>query len=721
MIDIAISVNNLSKKFHLYDSPKHRLKEALHPLRKKYHHDFWALKNISFEVKKGERLGIIGKNGSGKSTLLQVICGILCQTSGEVQVNGKISALLELGAGFNPELTGKENVRINSALMGYSREEIGQRLQVIEEFADIGEFIEQPVKTYSSGMFVRLAFSSAVSLDPDILIIDEALAVGDVFFRQKCYQRFEDLLARGVTIILVSHAMTEVSEFCDRVLLLDRGMLQFEGNASEAVKRYYLLEQQLRKESFSGKDKAIKFNDSTTVSKQFQGIGDTLWTPSTDAYIDLSGIAAVSNGWARCTGVALCNDRGEPCRVFEQGERAFFYFEFVLLHDIEIPMAGVVIKNEKNIIVHGKSSLEYGSSVPLHSESGDRICFFQEIELRVASGEYTFDLGLSTMPEEVYRDRSVFQYAALRTRFLRLCHLSNVGSFTVVLRKRHEDVQLMHHGLCDLPGRCLVSLQSDTTIYKPTQEAGYSGVPVIHQSVSPAIFHITHWKAGSQWIREILSGCAPESIVTPHIGVAHFTDNPLREGAVYPTLYVTKEQFYSVNLPSVWKSFVVIRDLRDTLISAYYSMLYSHAVISPVITQYRVCLQSRSLNDGLLYMLEEWLPMSALIQQSWVNSGVVMVRYEDLLVDDLKLFEHVLIDLCQLPVSVDHLKKVVLANRFESVTGGRSRGIENQSSHQRKAIAGDWRKHFTDPLKKRFKERFGNLLIATGYERDSSW
>ncbi len=721
MSDAAISVVNLSKKYHLYDSPKHRLKEALHPFRKKYHRDFWALHNVSFEVKKGESLGIIGKNGSGKSTLLQLICGILHPTTGDVRVNGKIAALLELGAGFNPELTGRENVHINSALMGYSREEIELRLRTIEEFADIGEFIEQPVKTYSSGMFVRLAFASAASLDPDILVIDEALAVGDVFFRQKCYQRFEDLRAKGVTIILVSHAMTEVAEFCDRVLLFDRGSLNFAGNASEAVKRYYLIEQQLRKIGFSGRENIAKSDNRTDNITQFENACDSLTHPPLESFIDISNIAAVSNGWARCTGVALCNERGEPCYIFEQGERAFFYFEFVLLHDIEVPMAGVVIKNEKNIIVHGKSSLEYGSSVPSHIRSGNRVCFLQEIELRVAAGEYTFDVGLSIMPEEAYANRSMFHYAALRTRFLRICSLSNVGSFTVILRSTYEDVQLMHHGLCDLPGRCSVSLKSDNAIDEFVEQKEPCRSSAIRAGVSPAVFHITHWKAGSQWIYAILSGCAPELIVTPRIGSAHFTDEPLREGFVYPTLYLTKEQFYSVELPASWKCFIVMRDLRDTLISAYFSMLYSHAVISPVISQSRCRLQGLSLTEGLIYMIDEWLPQCALIQQSWLKSGELIVRYEDLLSDDLKLLEHILIDCCRLPVSVERLKEVVLANRFESVTGGRQRGIEDQSAHERKGIAGDWREHFTAPVKKSFKLRFGDLLIAAGYERDNSW
>jgi len=184
--DIAIKAENLTKTYRLYDSNLDRLKESLHPLRRKYHHEFNALHDFNFEVKKGETVGIIGKNGSGKSTLLKIITGVLTPTSGSVTVNGRISALLELGAGFNPELTGIENVYFNGTLMGYSKEEMHAKLDDILGFADIGEFVRQPVKSYSSGMFVRLAFAVAINIDPDILIVDEALAVGDIFFQQKC-------------------------------------------------------------------------------------------------------------------------------------------------------------------------------------------------------------------------------------------------------------------------------------------------------------------------------------------------------------------------------------------------------------------------------------------------------------------------------------------------------------------------------------------------------
>ena len=239
--DIAIKVENLTKIYKLYNSPQDRLKESLHPLRKKYHHDFYALNNMSFSIKKGETVGIVGRNGCGKSTLLKVITGILTPTTGAVTVDGKISALLELGAGFNPDLTGMENVFFNGTLLGYSRDEMDNMLSDILSFADIGQFIHQPVKTYSSGMFIRLAFAVAINVDPDILIVDEALSVGDEAFQRKCFSRIMDFQKRGKTMLFVSHSASAIVELCDKALLFDRGELILQGAPKPIVTSYQKL------------------------------------------------------------------------------------------------------------------------------------------------------------------------------------------------------------------------------------------------------------------------------------------------------------------------------------------------------------------------------------------------------------------------------------------------------------------------------------------------
>lgn len=222
--DTAIRVEKLTKIYKLYETPMDRLKESLHPFRRKYHKDFYALNDINFEIRKGETVGVIGKNGSGKSTLLKIITGVLTPTSGSVQVSGKVSALLELGAGFNPELTGIENVYFNGTLLGYSREEMDARLEEILAFADIGEFVHQSVKTYSSGMFIRLAFAVAINVEPEILIIDEAFAVGDVAFQRKCFAKLEKILSDS-TLLFVSHSSDHINTICKKSMLLDKGRL----------------------------------------------------------------------------------------------------------------------------------------------------------------------------------------------------------------------------------------------------------------------------------------------------------------------------------------------------------------------------------------------------------------------------------------------------------------------------------------------------------------
>ena len=236
-MDSVIEIKNISKIYNLYNKPSDRLKEALFA-RQSRHTEFAALNDVSFNVNKGEILGIIGKNGSGKSTILKIITSVLTPTSGECIVKGKIAALLELGAGFNMEYTGIENIYLNGQMIGFSKEEMDKKLQDIIDFADIGEHIYQPVKTYSSGMFARLAFSVAISVDPDILIVDEALSVGDVFFQNKCYRRFEEFRERGKTILFVTHDMGSVIRYCNRCVLLNAGKKGAEGKPQEMVDLY---------------------------------------------------------------------------------------------------------------------------------------------------------------------------------------------------------------------------------------------------------------------------------------------------------------------------------------------------------------------------------------------------------------------------------------------------------------------------------------------------
>lgn len=239
--ETAISVRNLSKRFEIYATPRDRLLQMVARNGKQYFREFWALRNVSFEIRRGETVGVVGRNGSGKSTLLQLICGTLNPTDGSVHTFGRIAALLELGSGFNPEFTGRENVYMNAGVLGLDKAEIDARFDEIVEFADIGDFIEQPVKTYSSGMLVRLAFAVAINVDPEILIVDEALSVGDELFQRKCFSRIEAIRAKGATILFVSHAGSTVVELCDHAILMDAGEMLAAGTPKHIVGRYQKL------------------------------------------------------------------------------------------------------------------------------------------------------------------------------------------------------------------------------------------------------------------------------------------------------------------------------------------------------------------------------------------------------------------------------------------------------------------------------------------------
>ena len=239
--DTAIKVENLSKCYQIYDQPRHRLMQMLWRGHKQFYREFWALKDVSFEIRKGETVGIIGRNGSGKSTLLQMICGTLNPTSGSIVTNGRIAALLELGSGFNPEFTGRENVFMNASILGLNQNQTAAKYDEIVAFSEIGEFIDQPVKSYSSGMVMRLAFAVAIQIDPDILVVDEALSVGDERFQRKCFSRLEALSARGSTILFVSHSAGQIVQLCDRALLLDAGQMLEDGKSKRVVGHYQKL------------------------------------------------------------------------------------------------------------------------------------------------------------------------------------------------------------------------------------------------------------------------------------------------------------------------------------------------------------------------------------------------------------------------------------------------------------------------------------------------
>lgn len=316
--DLAIKVEAVSKCYQIYDKPHDRLKQMVLPRLQRlaglppkvYHREFWALKDVNFEVKKGETVGIIGRNGSGKSTLLQMICGTLNPTEGQVQTYGRVAALLELGSGFNPEFTGRENVYLNGSVLGLSRDQIDARYNEIVSFADIGEFIDQQVKTYSSGMLVRLAFSVAIHVEPDVLIVDEALSVGDAYFQAKCAKMIQKIISRGSTLLFVSHDTASVKSLCSRAILLEAGSMRYCGDVNTAVEKYYsaLIASQ-RTESAAVKEEPNRLQAADE------------YTEGTESFQSMASFQRIQNGVAEFLNVTLLTESGSATESVAFGQR----------------------------------------------------------------------------------------------------------------------------------------------------------------------------------------------------------------------------------------------------------------------------------------------------------------------------------------------------------------------------------------------------------------
>jgi len=365
--DIAISVKNLTKIYKLYDSPQDRLKESINPFGRKFHREFYALNKVSFEIKKGETVGIVGKNGCGKSTLLKAITGVLTPASGSVSVDGKISALLELGAGFNPQLTGLENVYFNGTILGFTKEEMDLKLDDILSFADIGRFIHQPVKTYSSGMFIRLAFAVAINVTPDILIVDEALSVGDEAFQRKCFSRLMDFQKTGKTILFVSHSPATVIEMCDRAMLFDSGELLLEGAPKPVVTRYQKLlyastEQHsvLRDEIMSLQTSISKnvaeLDEAESVRKYENAPRDEIRTAYYDPQLLPKSTVSYQSQGALIRDAHITTVSGEKVNILLRGEQYVYNYTVDFTEDVQNVHFGMLIKTVTGLELGGMVS-----------------------------------------------------------------------------------------------------------------------------------------------------------------------------------------------------------------------------------------------------------------------------------------------------------------------------------------------------------------------------
>ena len=423
--EYAISVKDVTKVYKLYEKPIDRLKESVSPTHKNYHRDFYALNGLSFNVKKGETVGIIGTNGSGKSTILKIITGVLTPSTGQVQVNGKISALLELGAGFNMDYTGIENIYMNGTMMGYTKKEMEAKLDDILDFAEIGDFVYQPVKTYSSGMFVRLAFALAINVEPEILIVDEALSVGDVFFQSKCYRRMEEIRQSGTTILMVTHDMGSIIKYCDKVVLLHKGEFISQGTPGHMVDLYKKilagqmdslraqLEQERREEELRG---AEGWDDAGSRSSQ-PGTGGAAVTPGGDpdaqmsdfsGGMDLSGggkpllmkdqltinydRTEYGDGRAEIYDLGLLDERGNITNLLLKGEMFTIRERIRFNAEIQAPIFTFTIKDKMGTELTGTNTMFEGADIkPVKPGDAYTVEFTQKMTLQ--GGEYLLSMS----------------------------------------------------------------------------------------------------------------------------------------------------------------------------------------------------------------------------------------------------------------------------------------------------------------------------------------
>lgn len=354
MADYSIRVKNITKEYKLYDSEMDRLKETFNPFRKNYHKIFYALKDVSFDIERGEKVGIIGANGAGKSTLLKIITEVLNATKGDIEINGKVAALLELGAGFNQDYTGIENIKLNGMLMGLSTEEMEERKQKIIDFADIGEFINQPVKNYSSGMFVRLAFATQIFSDPDILIVDEALSVGDIRFQQKCYRAMDSLM-KNKTVVLVTHDTAAVTRFCDRVIWLNHGEVVYDGEVAEGLRKYQeFLIHQMNEEH----------QDNRDYDDEGEGIVNSENKDTVKLPLLKSGLVAKGNGKAEITHCALLDDNGNVTEFLEPKKQVCVISRVSFKETIQRPLYGITVYDRLGNVMFSLNSEMLGIRLP---------------------------------------------------------------------------------------------------------------------------------------------------------------------------------------------------------------------------------------------------------------------------------------------------------------------------------------------------------------------
>lgn len=396
MDNIAIKVTDLEKVYKLYDKPSDRVKEALRIGRGKHHTEHRALKGVNMTIRQGECVGIIGTNGSGKSTILKIITGVLSPTSGEVEVNGRISALLELGAGFNMEYNGIENIYLNGTMIGFSKKEIDQKMDEILAFADIGDYVYQPAKTYSSGMFVRLAFAVAINIDPEILIVDEALSVGDVFFQAKCYHKFEEFKEMGKTIVFVSHDLSSISKYCDRVVLLNQGVKLGEGSAKQMIDTYkqVLVGQYTAPETEGERlvdDEQLREMAAKGVDGSKRNAGNERGQAGVTENPELLEYGSKK---AQITEYYITDEKGTRTSTILKGSPFTIHMRVEMAQRINAPIFAFTIKNVRGTEITGTNTMiEKAFLEAVEAGETKEVAFTQDMNLQ--GGDYLLSLGVT--------------------------------------------------------------------------------------------------------------------------------------------------------------------------------------------------------------------------------------------------------------------------------------------------------------------------------------
>jgi lipopolysaccharide transport system ATP-binding protein len=391
--DVAISVRNVTKAYRIFGHPGDRIKQALAFGRLRFHREFTALRDVSFEIKKGESVGIIGRNGSGKSTLLQLVCGILKPTTGSIEVNGRLAALLELGAGFNPEFTGRENVYFQGAVMGFRKEEMERRFDDIAAFADIGEFIDQPVRTYSSGMYVRLAFAVNALSDPEIMIVDEALAVGDMAFQAKCMTSLTRMQARGVTVLFVSHDIESLKNLCSRGIYLEHGVVRAVGPAGDVAEQYVRMAREEMNAEY-GPPPSPSPDDSKVEAMAPTGRqGDVDKFKVSPDFEKQAAHFRYGDGGARITFAELLDEDMRPASGFRFDQPVFVRVYFETSIDAEVSCNYYVLDDKKNLILG--AGLTLVNHPFMRVKKGGRYVVTYKTRLPLHEGDYSVQLQIT--------------------------------------------------------------------------------------------------------------------------------------------------------------------------------------------------------------------------------------------------------------------------------------------------------------------------------------